>query len=45
MCIRDSVYLGLTRGWLLVHVPVTYSLVVLAVLHILANYSFTSGGG
>jgi hypothetical protein len=39
------VYLGLTRGWLLVHVPVTYSLVVLGVLHILANYAFSSGGG
>jgi hypothetical protein len=39
------VYLGLTRAWLLVHVPVTYAMTVLVVLHILANYSFTSGGG
>jgi hypothetical protein len=37
------IYLGLSRGWLLVHVPVTYSLVVLAMLHILVNYSFSSG--
>jgi hypothetical protein len=37
------VYLGLTRGWLLVHVPVTYSLVVLTVLHILVVYSYSAG--
>lgn len=37
------VYLGLAKGWLFVHVPVTYSLVVLIVLHILVAYSFTSG--
>jgi hypothetical protein len=37
------VYLGLTRGWLLVHVPVTYALIVLMVLHILVVYAFSSG--
>lgn len=37
------VYLGLTKGWLLVHVPVTYALVVLIVLHVLVVYAFSSG--
>jgi hypothetical protein len=37
------VYLGLTRGWLFVHVPVTYALIVLTVLHILVVYAFSSG--
>jgi hypothetical protein len=37
------VYLGLTRGWLFVHVPVTYGLTVLAVLHVLVAYAFSSG--
>jgi hypothetical protein len=37
------VYLGLTRGWLFVHVPVTYGLIVLGVLHILVVYAFSSG--
>lgn len=37
------VYLGLTRGWMLVHVPVTYALIVLTVLHILVVYSYSSG--
>jgi hypothetical protein len=37
------VYLGLTKGWLFVHVPVTYSLIVLAVLHILVVYAYSSG--
>src|SRR4029079_8936397 len=27
------VYLGLTKGWLFVHVPATYALIVLTVLH------------
>jgi hypothetical protein len=36
------VYLGLAKGWLLVHVPVTYGLIVLAVLHVLVVYSFSS---
>jgi hypothetical protein len=37
------VYLGLTKGWLFVHVPVTYSLVVLMLMHVLVVYSFSSG--
>jgi hypothetical protein len=37
------VYLGLTKGWLLVHVPVTYALIVLMVLHVLVVYAFSSG--
>jgi hypothetical protein len=37
------VYLGLTRSWLLVHVPITYALMVLAVLHVLVAYAFSSG--
>ena len=37
------VYLGLSRAWLFVHVPVTYSLIVLTVLHVLVVYAFSSG--
>jgi len=37
------VYLGLTKGWLFVHVPVTYALVVLTVLHVLVVYAFSFG--
>ena len=37
------VHLRLTKAWLLVHVPLTYSLVVLTVVHILVVYSFSSG--
>jgi hypothetical protein len=37
------VYLGFTKLWLFVHVPVTYALIVLAVLHILVAYAFSSG--
>jgi hypothetical protein len=37
------VYLALTKGWLFVHVPVTYALIVLTVLHILVVYAFSSG--
>ena len=37
------VHLGLTKGWLFVHVPVTYALIVLTLLHILVVYSFSSG--
>ncbi len=37
------VSLGLARGWLFVHVPVTYALIVLTVLHILVVYAFSSG--
>ena len=37
------VYLGLTKGWLFIHVPVTYALIVLTALHILVVYAFSSG--
>jgi hypothetical protein len=37
------VYLGLSKGWLFVHVPVTYTLIVLAVLHVAVNYAFSGG--
>lgn len=38
-----QVYLGLNRGWLMVHVPVTYALIVLSVMHVLVVYAFSSG--
>jgi len=37
------VYLALTKGWLFVHVPVTYVLTVLIVLHVLVVYAFSAG--
>jgi hypothetical protein len=37
------VHFALTKGWLFVHVPVTYALIVLSVLHVLVVYSFASG--
>lgn len=37
-------HVALTKGWLFVHVPATYALIVLAVLHILVAYAFSSGG-
>jgi hypothetical protein len=37
------VHLGISRGWLFVHVPVTYALMLLTVLHILVVYAFSSG--
>jgi hypothetical protein len=37
------VYLGLTKGWLFVHVPATYALMVLMVLHVVVVYAFSSG--
>ena len=37
------VHLGLTRSWLFVHVPVTYALTVLTVLHVVVVYAFSSG--
>jgi hypothetical protein len=37
------VYLGLTKGWLFVHVPATYALMVLVVMHVLVVYAFSSG--
>src|SRR5262245_33344600 len=36
------VYLGLTKGWLFVHVPVTYALIVLTVLHVVVVHAFSS---
>jgi hypothetical protein len=38
------VHRALSKGWLFVHVPVTYALIVLSVLHVLVVYSFSSGG-
>lgn len=38
-----SVHLGLTRAWLMVHVPVTHVLVVLTIAHVLVVYAFSSG--
>lgn len=37
------VYLGLTKVWLFVHVPATYGLIVMSVLHVIVVYSFSSG--
>ena len=37
------VYLGLSKGWLYVHVPVTYALIVLTVVHVLVAYAYSSG--
>jgi hypothetical protein len=37
------VYLGLSKGWLFVHVPITYALIVLTVLHVVIVYAFSSG--
>lgn len=37
------VYYGLTRGWLFVHVPVTYALFVMSVVHVLVVYAFSAG--
>jgi len=37
------VYLGLAKGWPFVHVPVTYALILLTVLHVLVVYAFSSG--
>jgi hypothetical protein len=37
------VYRALTQGWQYVHVPVTYALIVLTVLHALVVYAFSSG--
>ncbi|MCU0954322.1 MAG: hypothetical protein MUC37_06850 [Hyphomicrobium sp.] len=37
------VHLGLLKGWLYIHVPVTYALVVLTVLHGFVAYAFSSG--
>jgi hypothetical protein len=37
------VYLGFSKGWLFVHVPLTYSLTILVVLHIIVVYAYSSG--
>jgi hypothetical protein len=36
------VYLGLAKCWLFVHVPVTYALIVLTVLHVIVVYAFSA---
>jgi hypothetical protein len=38
-----QLFLGLTKAWVFVHVPVTYSLIVLTVLHVIVVYAFSSG--
>jgi hypothetical protein len=38
-----QVHFVLTKGWLLVHVPITYALIVLTVLHVVVVYAFSSG--
>jgi hypothetical protein len=35
-------FLGLAKAWLFVHVPVTYALTVLIVLHVVVVYAFSS---
>lgn len=37
------VHLGLTRTWLFIHVPLTYTLAIMATLHVIVVYSFSSG--
>jgi len=37
------VYLGLMKTWLFIHVPVTYGMIILGVLHVLVVYAFSSG--
>lgn len=37
------VHLGLTKAWLFIHVPVTYTLIVLTVLHVLVVYAYSAG--
>lgn len=39
----NNVQAALMRGWLYVHVPATYALLVLSVLHICIVYAFSSG--
>ena len=38
-----AAYLGLARAWPYIHVPVTYGLLVVAVLHVLVVYAYSSG--
>ena len=33
------------KAWLLVHVPLTYGLLILAVLHMVTAYAFSGGVG
>ena len=37
------VYLGLMKTWLFIHVPVTYAMVLLILLHVVVVYAFSSG--
>jgi hypothetical protein len=37
------VYNGLTRTWLLIHVPATYVMTMLTILHVVVVYAFSSG--
>jgi hypothetical protein len=37
------VYLGLMKTWLFIHVPITYGIIILTVLHGLVVYAFSSG--
>lgn len=37
------VYLGLMKSWLFIHVPITYGMIILIVLHVLVVYAFSSG--
>jgi hypothetical protein len=37
------VHFALSKAWLFVHVPATYALIVLVLLHIVVVYSFSSG--
>jgi hypothetical protein len=39
----SRIHLGLAKGWLFVHVPVTYALIVLSVVHVVVVYAFSSG--
>lgn len=36
------VYLGLSKWWLFMHVPATYALIVLTLLHVVVVYAFSS---
>lgn len=36
-------YLGLNRAWLFIHVPVTYTLIVLIVVHVIVVYAYSAG--
>lgn len=38
-----AAYLGLARAWPYIHVPVTYGLLVVTVLHVLVVYAYSSG--